>query len=53
MVARLKERYRDDLQGQLQEELGLSNPMAVPKLLKIVVNVGVGRATQDLSLIHI
>ena len=49
MVARLKERYRDDLQGQLQEELGLSNPMAVPKLLKIVVNVGVGRATQDIK----
>ena len=49
MVARLKERYRDDLQGQLQEELGLSNPMAVPKLLKIVVNVGVGRDTQDIK----
>ena len=49
MVARLKERYRDDLQGQLQEELGLSNPMAVPRLLKIVVNVGVGRATQDIK----
>lgn len=49
MVARLKERYRDDLRGQLQEELGLSNPMAVPKLLKIVVNVGVGRATQDIK----
>ena len=49
MVARLKERYRDDLQGQLQEELRLSNPMAVPRLLKIVVNVGVGRATQDIK----
>ena len=49
MVARLKERYRDELRGQLQEELGLSNPMAVPKLLKIVVNVGVGRATQDIK----
>lgn len=49
MVARLKERYRDELRGQLQEELGLSNPMAVPKLLKIVVNMGVGRATQDIK----
>ena len=49
MAARLKERYRDELRGQLQEELGLSNPMAVPKLLKIVVNMGVGRATQDIK----
>ena len=49
MSARLKERYRDELRGQLQEELGLSNPMAVPRLLKIVVNVGVGRATQDIK----
>jgi len=49
MSARLKELYRDELRGQLQEELGLSNPMAVPRLLKIVVNVGVGRATQDIK----
>jgi large subunit ribosomal protein L5 len=49
MSARLKELYKDELRGQLQEELGLSNPMAVPRLLKIVVNVGVGRATQDIK----
>ena len=49
MAARLKERYDSEVRGQLQEELGLSNPMAVPRLLKIVVNVGVGRATQDIK----
>lgn len=49
MAARLKERYNTELRGQLQEELGLSNSMAVPRLLKIVVNVGVGRATQDIK----
>ena len=49
MAARLKEFYKGELRGQLQEELGLSNPMAVPRLLKIVVNVGVGRATQDIK----
>ncbi len=49
MAARLKERYNNELLGQLQNELGLSNPMAVPRLLKIVVNVGVGRATQDIK----
>ena len=49
MAARLKERYNSEIRGQLQEELGVSNPMAVPRLLKIVVNVGVGRATQDIK----
>ena len=49
MAARLKERYNTELRAQLQDELGLSNPMAVPRLLKIVVNVGVGRATQDIK----
>ena len=49
MAARLKERYESEICGHLQEELGVSNPMAVPRLLKIVVNVGVGRATQDIK----
>ncbi len=49
MAARLKERYESEIRGHLQEELGVSNPMAVPRLLKIVVNVGVGRATQDIK----
>lgn len=49
MAARLKERYDSEIRGQLQKELGVSNPMAVPRLLKIVVNVGVGRATQDIK----
>jgi len=49
MAARLKERYNSELRGQLQNELGLSNPMAVPRLIKVVVNVGVGRATQDIK----
>lgn len=49
MAARLKERYESELRPQLQEDLGLGNAMAVPRLLKIVVNVGVGRATQDVK----
>jgi large subunit ribosomal protein L5 len=49
MAARLKERYNTELRTQLQEELGLPNAMAVPRLVKIVVNVGVGRATQDVK----
>ena len=49
MPARLKQFYDTELRSQLQQDLGASNPMAVPRLLKIVVNVGVGRATQDIK----
>jgi len=49
MAARLKQYYDTELRDQLQEDLGAPNPMAVPRLLKIVVNVGVGRATQDIK----
>ena len=48
---RLKERYESELRGQLQRELGLANIMEVPRLEKIVVNMGVGKATQQASLI--
>jgi large subunit ribosomal protein L5 len=52
VVPRLKSRYRDELQGQLKQELALTNVMEVPRLEKIVVNMGVGRATQQPSLIE-
>ncbi|HVC13478.1 MAG TPA: 50S ribosomal protein L5 [Acidimicrobiales bacterium] len=48
----MKTRYRDEVQGKLKGELGLSNVMEVPRLDKIVVNMGVGRATQQPSLIE-
>jgi large subunit ribosomal protein L5 len=51
-VPRLKARYRDELQGQLKQELSLKNVMEVPRLEKIVVNMGVGRATQQPSFIE-
>jgi large subunit ribosomal protein L5 len=49
---RLKERYVTTLRGELQQRLGLSNPMEVPRLEKIVINMGVGRATQQPSLVE-
>jgi large subunit ribosomal protein L5 len=48
---RLKERYHSELKGRLKDELGLDNIMQVPRLVKIVVNMGVGRATQQRSLL--
>jgi large subunit ribosomal protein L5 len=48
---RLKDRYLAELRPQLQEELGKGNLLEVPRLQKIVLNMGVGRATQQASLL--
>ena len=44
---RMKTRFREELVPQLQQELGLTNVMQVPRLEKIVVNMGVGEALKD------
>ena len=49
---RLKVRYDNEVRAQLKESLGLGNIMEVPRLEKIVVNMGVGRATQQASLLE-
>jgi large subunit ribosomal protein L5 len=49
---RLKVRYDNEIRGQLKESLGLGNIMEVPRLEKIVINMGVGRATQQASLLE-
>jgi large subunit ribosomal protein L5 len=48
---RLKERYRQEVLPALQRELELDNPMRVPRLEKIVVNMGVGDAIRDAKLL--
>jgi large subunit ribosomal protein L5 len=47
MSSRLQERYRADVRPALMQEFGYKNPMQVPRLDKIVVNMGVGEAVQD------
>ena len=47
MASRLHERYAKEIAPALQKELGLDNKMAVPRLHKVVVNMGVGEATQN------
>ena len=49
--ARLKVKYNDEIRAALQKELGLDNVMAVPKIEKIVVNMGLGEATQNTKLL--
>ena len=46
-MARLKDRYREEVAPALQERFGIQNPMRIPKLEKIVVNMGVGEAATN------
>jgi large subunit ribosomal protein L5 len=50
-IPRLKRRYDEEIRASLKESLGLANIMEVPRLEKIVVNMGVGGATQQASLL--
>ena len=49
---RLKARYNNTIKAQLARDLGIENEMQIPKLDKIVINMGVGRATQQPSLLE-
>jgi large subunit ribosomal protein L5 len=51
-AARLRVQYNSDIAKQLQQELGLKNPHEVPRLEKIVVNAGLGRAKDDKRLME-
>jgi len=51
MAARLKERYGAEVRKKLQDEFKITNPMAVPKIEKVVVNMGVGEAIQNAKLL--
>ena len=52
MTARLKDLYQRELVGKLVEELGCPNSMAVPRLVKIVLNMGVGEAVDDKKILE-
>ena len=51
MAARLKELYKTEVAKKLREEFGLDNPMAVPKIEKIVLNMGLGEAIQNAKIL--
>jgi large subunit ribosomal protein L5 len=46
-MARLLEQYRDEIVPRMVERLGYTNKLAVPRIEKVVVNMGVGRATEN------
>lgn len=49
---KLAAKYQKELRPKIQKELGLKNIMAVPKVTKVVLNIGLGRASQDKSWIE-
>jgi large subunit ribosomal protein L5 len=51
-MARLLERYRDEIVPALRERFGHTNPMEVPRLEKIVVNMGIGEGARDFKQIE-
>ena len=50
-MSRLKERYQSDVVPALKKEFGYSNMMAIPRIEKIVVNMGLGEATQNAKIV--
>ncbi len=50
-MSRLYTRYKDEIRGRIKDELELPNIMMVPRLEKIVVNSGVGEATQNIKIL--
>jgi large subunit ribosomal protein L5 len=50
-MSRLHDRYTKEILPELQKELGIANPMAVPRLVKVIVNMGVGDAIQNIKLL--
>jgi large subunit ribosomal protein L5 len=49
-IPRLKTRYREEIVAGLQQQFGYANPMQVPGVVKVVVNMGVGEAARDAKL---
>ena len=53
MISRLHERYRKDAMPALSKRFGYTNTMAVPRLQKITVNIGLGEASQNVKLLDV
>ena len=51
MAARLKEKYQKEVRQKLQEQFGIKNPMAVPKIEKVVLNMGMGEAISNAKIL--
>jgi large subunit ribosomal protein L5 len=53
MIARLRQQYDETIAKELQQELGLKNPHQVPRLEKIIINTGLGKAKDDKRIMEV
>jgi large subunit ribosomal protein L5 len=51
MAARLRERYQKEVAPQIAKEFGIGNPMAIPRIQKVVVNMGMGEAIANSKIL--
>lgn len=51
-IPRLKQVYREEIVAKMREDFKYANPMQIPKLSKIVINMGIGQATTDAKLVE-
>ena len=51
-MSRLQEQFQNELHGKIQQKLGLKNPMEVPRITKITLNMGVGEAVADKKILE-
>ena len=52
-MARLKEKYKSEIAPALAKEFGIKNPMAIPKIEKVVINMGLGEASSNAKLLDV
>jgi large subunit ribosomal protein L5 len=50
-MARLKDKYKNDIAPAIAKEFGIENPMAIPKIEKVVVNMGMGEAISNAKIL--
>ncbi len=52
-MARLREKYKNEIAGSLAKEFDIKNPMAIPRITKIVVNMGLGEASSNAKILDV
>lgn len=52
-MARLKDKYKNEIAGSLAKEFGIKNPMAIPRIEKVVVNMGLGEASSNSKILDV
>jgi len=52
-MARLKDKYRNEIAGSLAKEFDIKNPMAIPRIEKVVINMGLGEASANAKILDV